>query len=257
MAIGTGGDGTGRDMTAPTGLAQPLTRAQWLASDLRSRLLKGEWQRGARLPSENELAASYQVSRVTVRTALKSLEGQGLVEIRHGAGTFVADFGVAIRAGLQELGSMTETIRELGHEPGMDWRNVTSRGATAIEADRLDIEVGEPVLSVERAVLSDGDVVAFSYDVIRLDVLPPGTVQRFGSGSIFEVFEQAGIRPKRAFARLHAVMDPEIGWGPGRPANGLYLLLDQVHYSPGSQPFMYSRSYFVEGAFEFVIIRTA
>jgi len=30
-----------------------------------------------------------------------------------------------------------------------------------------------------------------------------------------------------------------------------------VHFTPGSQPLMYSRTYFVEGRFEFVIIRTA
>lgn len=247
------GEGSG----APGGLAQPLTRAQWLASDLRGRVLGGEWQRGARLPSETELATLYQVSRVTVRTALKSLEGQGLVDIRHGAGTFVSDFGVSIRAGLQELGSITATIRELGHEPGMEWRSITTRPATDDDARHLDVPESSPVLSIERAVLSDGDVVAFSYDVIRLDVLPAGAADEFGRGSIFELFEHVGLRPKRAFARLHAVQSAEVGWGDGRPANGLYLLLDQVHFTPGSQPLMYSRTYFVEGRFEFVIIRTA
>lgn len=243
--------------SAPTGLAQPLTRAQWLGGDLRGRVLSGEWRRGARLPSETELATSYQVSRVTVRTALKSLEAQGLVDIRHGAGTFVADFGVSIRAGLQELGSITATIRELGHAPGMEWRTIETRAATEAEAAKLDVPVGGAVLSLERAVLSDGDVVAFSYDVLRLDILPPGTADEVGKGSIFELFERVGLRPKRAFARLHAIQSADIGWGHGRPANGLYLLLDQVHFSPGSQPLMYSRTYFVEGRFEFVIIRTA
>lgn len=243
--------------SAPTGLAQPLTRAQWLAGDLRGRVLSGEWKRGTRLPSETELATSYQVSRVTVRTALKSLEAQGLVDIRHGAGTFVADFGVSIRAGLQELGSITATIRELGHEPGMEWRTIETRPATEDETKRLDVPAGAAVLSVERAILSDGEVVAFSYDVLRLDILPPGTADEIGRGSIFELFEQVGLRPKRAFARLHAVQSADVGWGSGRPANGLYLLLDQVHFTPGSQPLMYSRTYFVEGRFEFVIIRTA
>ncbi len=242
---------------APTGLAQPLTRAQWLAGDLRGRVLSGEWERGARLPSENELAMSYQVSRVTVRTALKSLEGQGLVDIRHGAGTFVADFGVSIRAGLQELGSITATIRELGHEPGMEWRSIITRPAGEEEARNLDLGPGTPVLALERAVLSDGEVVAFSYDTIRLDILPSGAAEEIGKGSIFELFERVGLRPKRAFARLHAVQSTEIGWGEGRPASGLYLLLDQVHFTPGSQPLMHSRTYFVEGRFEFVIIRTA
>lgn len=243
--------------SAPTGLAQPLTRAQWLAGDLRGRVLSGEWNRGARLPSETELATNYQVSRVTVRTALKSLEAQGLVDIRHGAGTFVADFGMSIRAGLQELGSITATIRELGHEPGMEWRTIEARPASKDEAVRLDVPSGAEVLSLERAVLSDGEVVAFSYDVLRLDILPPGTRSEIGRGSIFELFERVGLRPKRAFARLHAFQSGDVGWGDGRPANGLYLLLDQVHYTPGSVPLMYSRTYFVEGRFEFVIIRTA
>ena len=246
-------DGSG----APTGLAQPLTRARWLASDLRGRVLAGEWERGARVPSETELAASYQVSRVTVRTALKSLEAQGLVDIRHGAGTFVADFGVSIRAGLQELGSITATIRELGHEPGMEWRTIESRPATEHDARHLDVPVGSDVLSIERAVLSDGEVVAFSYDVLRPDILPPGAADEVGRGSLFELFEQVGLRPRRAFARLHAVQSADVGWGSGRPANTLYLLLDQVHFTPGSQPLMWSRTYFVEGRFEFVIIRTA
>ncbi len=238
------------------GLAQPTTRARWLAADLRTRLLASDWSRGSRLPSETDLAASYQVSRVTVRTALKALESQGLVDIRHGAGTFVADFGVAIRAGLQELGSITQTIRELGHEPAMEWRTVEERPATSGEADRLDLAAGAPVLSMEREILSDGEVVAYSYDAIRLDILPAGASEEIGRGSVFEVLERFGLRPRRAFARLHAVQNQEIGWGTRRPANGLYLLLDQVHYSPGSLPLMYSRTFFVEGAFEFVILRT-
>jgi GntR family transcriptional regulator len=239
------------------GLSQPLTRAQWLASDLRGRVVGGEWARGARLPSETELAASYQVSRVTVRTAVKSLQAQGLLDVRHGAGTFVADFGVSIRAGLQQLGSITATIRELGHEPGMEWRTIETRPATESEAMHLDVRAGAEILSIERAVLSDGEVVAFSYDVLRPDILPPGAAAEVGRGSLFEFFERVGLRPKRAFARLHAVQSADVGWGNGRPASPLYLLLDQVHFTPGSQPLMYSRTYFVEGRFELVIIRTA
>lgn len=240
-----------------SGLAQRVTRAQWLAVDLRGRLLGGEWPRGSRVPSETDLATSYQVSRVTVRTALKSLESQGLVDIRHGAGTFVSDFGVSIRAGLQELGSITATIRETGHEPGMEWRSHEERPPTAAESERLDLLSGAPVLSLERAILSDREVVAYSYDVIRLDIVPRNVVDEIGAGSIFDVLDRFGLRPRRAFAHLHAVKDDTVGWGSRRPADGLYLLLDQVHFSPTSQPLMYSRTYFVEGRFEFVILRTA
>ena len=208
------------------------------------------------MPSEMDLASAYRVSRVTVRTALKALESQGLVDIRHGSGTYVADFGEKIRAGLQELRSMTETIRELGREPGMEWRCLERRPATADEAKRLDLPDGTMVIAMERAVLADGDVVAYSYDTVRLDGLPADIVDALGHGSTFAAFEQVGVVPVRAFATLHAVQSDEVGWGPRRPPNGLYLLLDQVHYTIGSQPLMYSRTYFVEGRFEFVILRT-
>jgi GntR family transcriptional regulator len=208
------------------------------------------------MPSELELARSYRVSRITVRTALKALESQGLVEIRHGSGTYVADFGEKIRAGLQELRSITETIRELGREPGMEWRSLERRPATAEEARRLDLPPAAMVLAIERAVLADGEVVAYSYDTVRLDGLPPNFIDLLGQGSTFAAFEQVGVTPVRAFAALHAVRSDSVGWGSSRPVNGLYLLLDQVHFTAGSQPLMYSRTYFVEGRFEFVILRT-
>jgi DNA-binding FadR family transcriptional regulator len=68
---------------------RPLQRyeqiAERLAADIRSGLLAP----GERLPSERELARSLEVSRASVREALASLALQGVVETRHGAGTFV------------------------------------------------------------------------------------------------------------------------------------------------------------------------
>lgn len=56
---------------------------------LRLRLVHGEWKPGDRLPSENELAVSLGVSRITVRQALQRLVTLGLLETKFGEGTFV------------------------------------------------------------------------------------------------------------------------------------------------------------------------
>ena len=50
---------------------------------------QGELQHGARLPSERAMAEQFQVSRSSVREALRSLELQGLVVSKRGSGTFV------------------------------------------------------------------------------------------------------------------------------------------------------------------------
>lgn len=59
---------------------------------LKAQLMEGVWKTGEKLPSENELCASFGVSRVTVRAAIQQLEILGLVETRHGGGNFVKDF---------------------------------------------------------------------------------------------------------------------------------------------------------------------
>jgi GntR family transcriptional regulator len=227
-----------------------------LAEQLRARIMDGEFGPGARLPSETAISDEYGVSRVTVRTAVKMLESQGLVDIRHGSGTYVCDFGRGIRAGLQELRSITDTISEMGFTPSMERHRIERRPATEQEATRLSVAPDAPVLSLERAIFADGEVVAYSYDVVPIDGLSAPVAAHLGSGSVFSALEKVGIVPVRAIAELHAVSSQDVAWGPQRPDSGLYLLLDQVHVDRSGTPVMYSKTYFVEGRFQFVILRT-
>ncbi|EPC02171.1 hypothetical protein L861_15795 [Litchfieldella anticariensis FP35 = DSM 16096] len=62
----------------------------------RERVLSGEWRPGDRLPSERELALQLGVGRPLLREVMRSLDMLGVLDIRHGKGTFVAkaDFKV-------------------------------------------------------------------------------------------------------------------------------------------------------------------
>ena len=225
-----------------------------MANSLRERLRDGEWQTGERLPTEAQLSAEYGVSRSTVRGALQLLETQGRTRTRHGLGTFVAPFGQHIRTGLQELQSMSETIRSHGFEPEMAYHGVVVRPATEREADRLQCAAGTPVLAVQRAVLADGDVVAYSYDQIPVDLLGSEFDVATVRGSLFDLLESRGLHTTTAVADIHAVCDASIGWGDG-PKEPVYLLLDQIHYTGDDKPVLYSRTYFAEGRFEFSVVR--
>jgi GntR family transcriptional regulator, transcriptional repressor for pyruvate dehydrogenase complex len=61
-----------------------------IAAQLSALIASGEFGEGGRLPSERELAAQLGVSRPSVREALIALEVAGKVEVRVGAGIFVA-----------------------------------------------------------------------------------------------------------------------------------------------------------------------
>ena len=52
--------------------------------DLQEQIRLGELRSGDRIPSENQLAAAYQVSRQTVRKALAILEQEGYIYAVHG-----------------------------------------------------------------------------------------------------------------------------------------------------------------------------
>lgn len=54
-------------------------------------LIEGAWHSGDRLPSENELSATFGVSRMTVRQAMQKLKALGLIETRSGSGSFVRE----------------------------------------------------------------------------------------------------------------------------------------------------------------------
>ncbi|EFC83649.1 FadR/GntR family transcriptional regulator [Parafrankia sp. EUN1f] len=64
----------------------PLKIAQILAADLRRQILGGELVVDQQLPREAELTAAFEVSRETLREALRILESQSLLEVRRGRG---------------------------------------------------------------------------------------------------------------------------------------------------------------------------
>lgn len=63
-------------------------------SQIRELIGEGRLKAGDQLPSERELAETFQVSRASVREALRALESQGLIVSRTGAGNFVAELPV-------------------------------------------------------------------------------------------------------------------------------------------------------------------
>ncbi|GAB7049098.1 GntR family transcriptional regulator [Catenuloplanes indicus] len=62
-----------------------------LAVVLRDQIRDGVLAPGQRLPSEKDLHDQYGLARETIRRSLAVLRQEGLIEVRHGHGTFVVD----------------------------------------------------------------------------------------------------------------------------------------------------------------------
>lgn len=128
-------------------------RYRAIAEDLRSQVAAGEWGPGRLLPSEAELSAAYDASRVTVRKALESLRAEGLVDARQGFGWFVA--GSPVRQTLGRLGTIEAQLSSSGVAPT---RRVLDFGFVK-SSRRVRAALGgsvETVLRVRRVNLADG-----------------------------------------------------------------------------------------------------
>ena len=66
---------------------------------------------GSKLPNENELSRNLQVSRTTLREAISFLVAQGVLEIRRGKGTFVAEELPAAGLDLTSLAGLRSRVR--------------------------------------------------------------------------------------------------------------------------------------------------
>lgn len=228
--------------------------SQAVASDLRRRLEEGEWNPSERLPGEHELAAHYCASRATIRTALRNVDARGLTVTLHGLGTFATAATRAVAADLHRLESISVTIVRLDRRPGTVFRTIGIRDATVREAAALDVSVGSAVMVTRREITADGDRVAYSHDAIPRHVLADDFDLRTVTGSLFELLDTHGAYATSALTAIHASTGEEIGWGDDPPGT-IYVLLEQTHFDVKNRAVAFSRTWFIEGRFQFNLVR--
>jgi len=178
------------------------TLAETCADQLRAAILEGELPAGDRLPAEQELADQLAVSRLTLRSALIRLAGEGLVEARHGSGYRVRDFRRS--AGSALLPSVVEVAREHGQELDVvaDLLRVRRHLAVALfERVQAHPPSSEGIDGVVEAVEAFGRTVAEERPVHELAVADSDVLAAIlaASGS---VVLQLSLHPVREVLRV-------------------------------------------------------
>lgn len=139
-----------------------------LETILRRKIVSGELQTDARLPTQDELVEQYHVSRATVRQAISALERDGLVHTMRAKGTFV--LGKAHDVQFPRLtGSVSDLIaRGIKIQTkvlGFRWIHVSGS-----IADQLGLAVGTQVLHIERLRLARSRPLAYVVNYLPPDV---------------------------------------------------------------------------------------
>lgn len=231
---------------------QPYKRLHANLASLIANTLPGE-----RLPSEPELAQKMGVSRATLREAMRSFEGQGLIRRKQGVGTFVVGHTQVIDSGLEKLESIETLAKRIGLEVSMGDLQVREVPADEDMAAGLGCAPGEPVIQVLRVIHAENRPVAFLVDSLPRIMIDPAVLGEGFTGSVLDLLltrgEQALVQSR---TEIRAVAAPADVARSLQIQRGDVLLLFIAHlYSAEGKIVDYSYSYFLPGYFRFHVVR--
>jgi GntR family transcriptional regulator len=228
----------------------PLPLYLQLTRYLRDLITAGKLGHRDALPSERELAEMLDVSRVTVRKALRVLSDEGLLQQVQGAGTFV-NHAPHVEQRLSTLTSFSEDMASRGLVAGSAWLQRVVSVATPEEALALGLSPGAKVSRLNRIRTANGAPMALELSAIPIRFLPdPSAV----AGSLYEALRRRGHTPHRALQRLAAVrltaqQAEKLGVAEGAAA----LYIERRTMLEDGTPLEFVRSQYRGDAYDFIV----
>ncbi|MCZ4118870.1 GntR family transcriptional regulator [Streptomyces sp. H39-S7] len=204
---------------------------------------------GGSLPTERELAATFEVARETVRLALRELLIQGRVR-RKGRGTVVA--GPKLEQPLS-LASYTEGVRRQGRVPSRTLITLERLAADPVLARELGVSDGDEVWHMERVLLADDERVGLESTYSSVARLPD-LERDFAPDSSFYAYlrDRVGVELVSADERIETVLaTPREALLIGTPPALPMLLLHRTSRDAGGAPIERVRSLYRGDRFSF------
>lgn len=210
--------------------ASPLYRQ--LMQRLRADIAAGVYAVDSRIPSEQELCESYQVSRVTVRKALHELTQEGLLRRMQGKGTFVC--APRIRQDLKDVNSFHDACRLTGRKPGT---KLIAAHVTRVEADVMaDLQLAEDTaVEIVRLRLADGQPVMLETN--RFPMAYESLLAEDLTGSLYRLLEMQGAEASRGIHEISlCYATPAQAKLLGVEPGAALLQLNQIIYDQNGAP---------------------
>ena len=205
---------------------------------------------GDALPSERDIAQKTDVSRVTVRKAVRDLVGSGLLVRRRGSGTFVAPRVERVEQSLSLLTSFTEDMARRGLEVRSEWLDRGIYPPSPEETIALGLSSTDMVARVWRLRIANDTPLAIERASLSAEALPrPETV----GSSLYAELESSGNRPVRAIQRISAT---SLGEADARllevAAGSASLNIERISYLESGKVIEFTRSIYRGDTYDFV-----
>lgn len=205
---------------------------------LKDAIAQGTYAPGAALPKEESLVQSFGVSRATVRRALADLELEGLVQRKHGLGTFVRE-GLATAANMSALGFIDDLRRTA---QSTDVRVVTLESAVPPPAVRAFLQVpdGDPAVHAVRVRMAGKVPLMITETWVPQDLGATITAAALKRNPMYEVLNAQGVKFGRVVQEISAESaDPQRAALLKCELSTALIRMSRIMHDAAGRPVMY------------------
>ncbi|MGI5267832.1 GntR family transcriptional regulator [Nonomuraea sp. CA-218870] len=210
-------------------------RYRAIAADLAAKIRSEHYAPGEALPPQRELSASYGVTLMTLRQALRELSDERLIVQRPGKGTYVSPPHLAYQLG--SLRSLADDLREQGHDVRTVVAGRAMRRAPAVIAAELRLRPGDTALRLERVREFAGRPAVHQVSWVRRPVADQIRDRDFAAVSLYAALADVGVAVARASEVVRpGLLDSAAARRLHEPEGSPVLLSTRITYTPDAVP---------------------
>jgi len=216
--------------------AVPLYHQIYL--QLRDEILSGQRPYGSALPTEQELSALFDVSRITARRVLSELAQQHYVERKRRLGTRVTFRSPAkpIEANIDQA---VDSLLAFGQNTTVSVVEVSTDMPSVTVASALHLPLNEQVVRAVRIRHLDGEPIGYVVSYVPAELVDVITEKNLAEAPILRLLENAGHKAKHADQTISAVeADPRIAQALAIEPRAALLRISRTVYDKNDRPFL-------------------
>ena len=174
---------------------------------LKRQIINQEYPVGSTIPSEAELEALFQVSRMTIRQAVNELVNEGLLRKERGRGKGTTVLSNAFADKLSTIKSFTEKIQEQGYTLKNKHINLSLITPDTTVASALDLKSTDKALCLTRIRMVNNDIIMYTHTYLPESLNLPIEAELYGS--LYHLFQQHQIKVTTAEEYIEAMITTE------------------------------------------------
>lgn len=230
-----------------------MYRYREVYSDIKKNILTNHFRAGQPLPTQDNLAAHYGVSRITLKKAINMLVSDGLVYSKQGSGTYVRPRMAGTSDELLPLDSpIGVTYSHRDQEIKSELRHFGARLPNETEQRNLGVKANEPVYEIKRVRYVNGHHYSYEHTMMPTDLVELD--EKILAGSVYDYLGSKGIQLVDARRIIFAgKADEETAAALDIPVGEAILNIEQTAYDQEGRAFEYSVSKFRYNNSKFVV----